>query len=138
MPMKDRIDGVRDAKSRRKSLVADEPTDGRGGAAGAGAAYDPGGNGVFLLTHLRKDALGDVVVAAPVGGAFCVGELIQIVSVRFRGEALCFGIDGPRIRDGMDLPAMETYGVQFRGRRRGGYDCNEPQAQKSCEVRLRD
>jgi hypothetical protein len=41
---------------------------------------------VPLLRHLLEDRLGDVVVAAPVGGALREGELVHEVAVALRGE----------------------------------------------------
>src|SRR3546814_8778379 len=47
------------------------------GAAGAGAADDPGRLGVAFVLQLADDRFGDVVVAAPVGGALGQAELVE-------------------------------------------------------------
>jgi hypothetical protein len=50
--------------------------------------------------------LGDVVVAAPVGGAFGVGELVQVVAAGLPGDALGFGIDLSRVLHEMATAAL--------------------------------
>ena len=53
--------------------------DGRAGPAGAGTDDDPGRHWERLATQLGEHRLGDVVVAAPVGCPFGIGELVQVV-----------------------------------------------------------
>src|SRR3546814_11060355 len=57
--------------------VAQVAADRGRGAAGAGTAHDPRRLGEALLPQLADDRLGDVVVAAPVGGAFGQAELLE-------------------------------------------------------------
>ena len=45
------------------------------------------GTGWRLALHLAEDAFGDVVVAAPVGGALGVGELVEVVAAGLRRQA---------------------------------------------------
>jgi len=68
---------AREQDARAEAAVARIAADGRAGAAGARAAHDPGRHWMGLLFHLPEDRLGDVVVGAPVGGAFGVGELVH-------------------------------------------------------------
>ena len=59
-----------------------------------------------LLAHLLEDRLGDVVVAAPVGGALGVGELVQIVPAGLLGQPLRLGVHLRRLRDEMATAAL--------------------------------
>src|SRR5207342_1752798 len=70
--------GIGHAKPRVQAAIAQVAADGRGGAAGAGAAYDPGGFRIGFAAHLLQDGFGDVVVAAPVSGAFGQPELVEV------------------------------------------------------------
>jgi hypothetical protein len=48
---------------------------------------------MLLVAHLGEYRLRDVVVAAPIGGPFGVGELVQIVSARFVGNPFRLGVE---------------------------------------------
>src|SRR5699024_8748389 len=63
---------------RGMAAVVDVTPDGRRGAAGAGAHDHGMGHRIAFPGHLSEYAFGDVVVAAPVGGAFGVGELVHV------------------------------------------------------------
>src|SRR3546814_12384907 len=65
------------AQPRRQSDVAQVAADRGRGAAGAGTAHDPRRLGEALLPQLADDRLGDVVVAAPVGGELGQAELVE-------------------------------------------------------------
>ena len=54
-----------------------------------------------LRPHLIKDALGDVVVAPPISGAFRIGELIKIVSASLVGQPRGNIVDRGRAVDEM-------------------------------------
>ena len=69
---------IGDAQARGEALVADVAADGGRGAAGAGAHHDPGRHRMAFAAHLLEDRFGDVVVAAPVGGALGIGELVDM------------------------------------------------------------
>ncbi|SHV07137.1 Uncharacterised protein [Mycobacteroides abscessus subsp. abscessus] len=56
--------------------------------------------------HLGKDRLGDVVVAAPVGGSFGIGELVQIVATGLVGEPLRLGVHLLRFIDEMTTATL--------------------------------
>lgn len=93
--------------SAAPEVIANSAPDGSRGAAGSRPAYDPRRHWMLLLRHLREDDLGDVVVAAPVGCAFGIAELVEIVTARLGGEPMREVIDRPRIVDGGDLAAVE-------------------------------
>src|SRR3546814_17926945 len=65
------------AQPRAQAAVAQVAADRGRGAAGAGAADDPGRLGVAFVLQLADDRFGDVVVAAPVGGAHGRAELVE-------------------------------------------------------------
>ena len=60
---------------------------------------------MLLVLHLRENALGDIVVAAPVGGALGEGELIEIMAAGFIGDPLRRLIDLAGALDQMALAA---------------------------------
>ncbi len=64
------------------------------------------GIGCASSLHLLEDRLGDVVVAAPVGGPLGVGELVQIVSAGLLGQPLRLGVDLRRFRHEMATAAL--------------------------------
>src|SRR6185312_7209947 len=70
------------AKTRVQSAVAQVAADRGRGAAGAGAADDPRRLRFRLQRELADDRFGDVVVAAPVGGALGQAELVQVQAPR--------------------------------------------------------
>ena len=41
-----------------------------------------------LQLHLFKNALGNVVVAAPIGGLLGIGELVHVMAIHFIGQVL--------------------------------------------------
>ncbi len=59
-----------------------------------------------LFAHLLEDRLGDVVVAAPVGRALGVGELIQVVPAGLLGQPLRFGVHLRRLGHEMATAAL--------------------------------
>ena len=79
-----RMLGIDAAHPRVVAAVVHVAADGGQRAAGAGAGDDPGRAGMRLAPHLQVDALGDVVVGAPVGGPFGVGELVHVVAASAR------------------------------------------------------
>ena len=78
-------------------LQADEPADGCRRTAGPGSANNPAWDLMYLLIHLGEDAFGNIVVAAPVGGALGVGELVHVVPAGLALEAPSLGVDGSGI-----------------------------------------
>ena len=67
-----------DTESGRRLAITQVAADGRRSAAGAGAADDPFRYRMWLMLHLAQDRFGDVVVAAPVGSAFCQDKLVEM------------------------------------------------------------
>ena len=100
---------ISDAKLRSVALVADIATDGRRGAAGAGAHHHPGRNRVPLLTQLLEDGFGDVVVAAPVGRALGMGELVHEMTAQSYSQFGRLGIDAPAVVGEMAAAAIVLY-----------------------------
>ena len=44
---------------------------------------------MLFLGHLRENALGDIIVATPVGRTLGKGELVEIMTARFPREPVC-------------------------------------------------
>jgi hypothetical protein len=61
---------------------------------------------MLLVAHLDEDRFGDVVVAAPIGGSFGVGELIQTVPVGLLGNPFGLGVDVARALHEMATAAL--------------------------------
>src|SRR3546814_7175294 len=93
--------------------VAQVAADRGRGVAGAGTAHDPRRLGEALLPQLADDRLGDVVVAAPVGGALGQAELVEEAGAA-RGDFPC-----ARLRAGVGagefaVAAERVYGLDLR------------------------
>jgi hypothetical protein len=76
-----RVDDTETGHHGSALAVADVAADGRRRAAGSSADDYPGRGREPLEAHLGEEALGDVVVPAPVGRALGVGELVHVVTV---------------------------------------------------------
>jgi hypothetical protein len=76
-----RVDDAEAAHHGSALAVANVAADGRRRAAGSGADDYPGRGREPLESHLGEEALGDVVVPAPVRRALGVGELVHVVTV---------------------------------------------------------
>src|SRR5699024_8421545 len=72
---------VDNGQTGAQTTVAQIAADGRRGTAGTRPHHDPFRVGVAFHGQLFEDRHGDVVVAAPVGGPFGVGELVHVVAV---------------------------------------------------------
>src|SRR5262249_5396456 len=101
-----RILRIDNAQPRGMPPVADVAADGGAGSSGAGTHHDPLRNPVLLLAHLRVDRLGDVVVAAPVGGSLGVGELTQVVPAALPCDTFGLGVYLARLLHEMATPAL--------------------------------
>ena len=132
------MDRVGHAQLRGMAPIADEATDRRRRSAGPRPTDDPAGNGVLLRRHLRENALCDVIVAAPVGRALGIGELVEIMAARLRCEPMGDVIYGARIVDRVNLAAVKADRVQLGRGGRGGHDREEAQAQHPCEIGFAD
>ena len=71
--------------------------------------------------HLRKQAFRNVVIAAPVGGAFGIRELIDEVAVPLRGQFFAAVIQIGGAVYGFHAAAVEFDGGDFLDRGVGGY-----------------
>src|SRR5262249_55179683 len=103
---------------------------------GACADDDPGRYRVPLQLHLVEDRLGDVVVAAPVGGAFSERELVEVVAGALVGETAGLVVDGGGVVDqvaGASL-GLDQGDLLLTGG--GGHDRDERQPQEPGEVGL--
>ncbi len=119
-----------------RPAVAHEPADGGAGAAGPGPDHDPPGHGVPLPGHLLEDRLGDVVVAAPVGGPLGEGELVQVVPAALLGQLPGDLVDLARVVDEVALPALALDEGDLLGAGRAHHDGDERQPEHPREVRL--
>jgi hypothetical protein len=63
---------------------------------------------MLFAAHLGEHAFGDIVVAAPVGGALGIGELVEIMAFGFGRQALGDVVDRARVRDLVDLAAVKA------------------------------
>ncbi|MNN21823.1 hypothetical protein D3C81_1351580 [compost metagenome] len=115
-------------------LIADIAAQGRRGATGTGTHYDMLGYRERFAFHLAEDAVGDVVVAAPVGGPFSVGELIHIVAVQLFRQLLGDGINLRRMVDEVTTPAVERDLLNLAACGTGRHDGNKRQANQPGEV----
>src|SRR5690606_30046355 len=89
------------------------------GPAGAGTTDDPRRIRVRFGRELADDRLGDVVVAAPVGGALGLPELVQVAGAAF-GMPGGARVDLARVVDQVDLAAqyLDVGDLAWRGRAR--------------------
>jgi hypothetical protein len=71
---------------------------------------------MLLQAHLREQRLGDIVVAAPVGGALGIGELVQVLSASVGRQPRRFGIDrGGIVGNQVAVPAANSICAIFSG-----------------------
>ncbi len=70
--------GLGHAQARVEPSIAQVASDGGRSTTGTDAAHDPGRYRLRFAAQLAEDRFGDVVVAAPVGGAFGQTELIEM------------------------------------------------------------
>ncbi len=126
-----------DHAERRQVAIADVAPDRRRGAAGAGTHHHPFGNRLGLGLHLLEDALGDVVVAAPVGRPFGIGELVQVVAAALVRQVVCDRRRSPGVVDEMARAAEALDRVDLLRAGRARHDRDEGQAQQPREIGLR-
>jgi hypothetical protein len=65
--------------------------------------------------HLAENAVGDIVVAAPIGGAFGIGELIHVMAAQLLGQTRGLAVNRARAVDLVALPAQRLDGGDFSG-----------------------
>jgi hypothetical protein len=88
--------------------------------------------------ELRVDRLGDVVVAAPVGGPLGVRELVQKMPAQVGGQPARGRHHGGRIRDEVALRSLELDERDLLRRRLLRHHRDERQPEHAREVRLAD
>ena len=76
------------------------------------------GTGMPLQRQLLEDRLGDVVVAAPVGGPLGVGELVEVVPAGLVGQPPRLVVDRRRVVDQVAAAALELDQRDLLRRRR--------------------
>ena len=136
--VEDRVLRVDDAHPRGVPAEAGVAADRRARPAGSGPHHDPRGNGVSLQRHLAEDRLRDVVVAAPVGRALRVGELVEEVPAALGREPLRLVVHGRRVVDQVTRPSLRLDQRDLLGAGGGRHDGDERQAEEPREVRLGD
>ncbi|SLG99966.1 Uncharacterised protein [Mycobacteroides abscessus subsp. abscessus] len=116
--------------------IADVAADGGAGSAGARAHHDPFRHRMGLQPQLVVDALGDVVVAAPVGGPFGVGELVHVVPAALGRQARGLGVHLRRASHEVTAAALglDQRDLLRRGIRRHHRD--EIESEQLGEIRL--
>ena len=126
-------------QSRVSSFLQPQVAPDRGaGAAGARPDDHPGRQRMRLAAQLGEHRLGDVVVAAPVGGPLGVGELVEEVAAAALGQLLGDGVDLARVVDEVAAAAVELDQRALLLHRRGGHDGDEVQPEQPGEVGLAD
>jgi hypothetical protein len=89
-----------------------------------------------LARHLLEHALGDVVVAAPVGGALGIGELVHVVAAGALGQRAGLLVHLRRVVDEVAARAVEGDLRDLLGRGGARHHRDEGQAQQPREVGL--
>ena len=131
-----RTDRVRHAEPGRVPAVAHVSADGRAGATGSGGADHPPRLGKPLPAELGEDRLGDVVVAAPVGGPLGVGELVHVVAVATGREPAGLVVDRAGGLDQVAAAALALDQPDLVGRRAGRHHRDERQPEHAGEIGL--
>src|SRR3954454_4942764 len=100
--------------------------------------HDPLGQRVPLQRELAEDGLRDVVVAPPVGGAFGVAELVEVVAAALGREPSGLVVDvGRPVHEGAPA-AVELDQRDLLRAGRGGHHRDERQPEHPGEVGLAD
>ncbi len=116
------------------SGIADEAPEGSRGATSSCPTDDPCWFWVIFTLHLLKNALGDVVVAAPVGRAFGEGELIKKMPIIFARQTLCNVIDRAGVFNKMDVTSLKLDSIDLGWRRLCRDYSDEFQSDQSREI----
>ena len=125
---------IRHADAGTETVVARIAPDRRGRPAGARAADDPARHRMRFAGHLGKDRFGDIVVAAPVGRAFGIGELVDVMALQIVRQRLGGRIDLTRRVYEMAFAAVEGDRVDLGLRGAARNHCDETQAQHAREI----
>ncbi|VDZ80448.1 Uncharacterised protein [Salmonella bongori] len=78
-----------------------------------------------FVPHLAKNTVGNIIIAPPVGSAFCIGELVHIVAVQFMRQPLrcCINFAGALHKMAMATVKLDLLDFTFGGT--GGHDSDE-------------
>lgn len=125
---------VDDHQLRLVALAANIAADGRRSTAGTGAHDDPRRLRVRLVSHLAENAVGDIVITAPVGGALSEGELIHIVAIQLARQHFRSSVDFAGVVDEMTPSAIKLNLFDFTLCRPGGHHGNKRQAQQASKI----
>src|ERR1700730_1163029 len=117
------------------SLIADVAADRGAGSSGARPDHDPLRNRMLLVAHLDEYRLRDVVVAAPIGGSFGVGELVQVVPTSLLGDAFGLGVEAARALYEMATATLRFDQCDLGRASRRGHHRDERETQQCGEVR---
>jgi hypothetical protein len=86
--------------------------------------------------HLAENAVGDIVVAAPIGGAFGIGELVHVMAAQLLGQTRGLAVNRARAVRIVALPAQRLDGGDFFRRRAARHHRDKGQAQHPRKVSL--
>ena len=135
-----RVFGIDHAEPRRGGralAITHVAADGRRRAAGAGADDNPGWGRVAFEAHLREQAFGDVVVAAPIGRALGISELIHVVAAGSLRDPARLVVDLRGLREAhLAAEKFDRFDLRLGGRARS--DGDEGQTEQASEIGLRD
>src|SRR5690606_20374486 len=115
-----------------QAAVAQIAADGGRGAAGADAADDPRRLGMRFGGELADDGLGDVVVAAPVGGGDREAELVEVAGA-VGGVPVGARVHLRGVVDQVAVAAQRLYVGNLARRGGGGHHRGEGQTQQARE-----
>ncbi len=90
------------------------------------------------MAHLTENTVGDIVIAAPVGGPLGKGELIHIMAVQLAGQRFGSIVDfaGALHKMAASAVKLDLFDLTFGGAGRHHGDKRQPQ--QSGEVGLRN
>ncbi len=108
------------------------------GAARAGSHHNPGGVRVSLFeAHLREQAFGNVIVAAPIGRPLGKSKLIHEVAAGFLRDLARLLVDLRRLGQAhLAAEKFDRLALRLGGSSRS--DCDEGQTEQASEIGLRD
>ena len=91
-----------------------------------------------LMGHLAENAVRNVIIAAPVGGAFGEGELVHIVTIQLAGQHFGGRIDFAGTVHKVAASAVKFDLFNFTFRRAGGHHGDKREAQQAGKVGFGD
>ena len=91
-----------------------------------------------FMGHLPKDAVGNIVIAAPVRRPFSEGKLIHIMAVQFASQSFGGGIDFTRALDKVTASAIKLNLLNFAFCRTGRHDGDKRQTEQTRKVGFRN